>query len=552
MAGSVPGSDRSDRNTPRTRPSRVQTRAALFALLVAGSFLRFSTIDSRGLWVDEAVTIHQTTRSLGFAIASQIDDIHPPLFHILTWAWIRVWGAGEVAVRSLSTLFGIAAILAAAWVGTLLFDRRAGLLAACVVTFSPFHIWYSQEARMYSMLFFFSLMSLGFFALAIKRNRLRDWFGYAVMTACGMFVHYFFLFLVAGEAAYFLLFEVAGRETRMGREKGPERTSLLPWRLFRQVPELAPWLTVNILLVAGLVAWMAKAVIFLPAGAPTNGLFASLSSSGLGYGHTAPSLAVRFNDVGLTVAQIAVGFHPGWVMYGLVAAWPLLVYLGMLLVDHAKLSAESALLLFAASGIFVIWAIGQWQGQILAARYMMPLTAPIVLLVARGLSVAEPRSMVVALVLGIGLMVLAWADQSLNPQNMIRYDDREAIRYVMRDYRPSDVILYEPFYMDAVFDYYLPRGPVAYSFPRRGADGRVRNWQSELGRDLDRIIGPSHRVWLVLGFQDVPQMRGDAYNTEWWLLRNGFHVARRVHLTRVQVLRFDGSRPGVIAEGGAR
>jgi hypothetical protein len=56
-------------------------------------------------------------------------------------------------------------------------------------------------------------------------------------------------------------------------------------------------------------------------------------------------------------------------------------------------------------------------------------------------------------------------------------------------------------------------------------------------------------VWLVLGFQDIAALRGDAYNTTEWLLRNGFTRTLDRTMTNVEVLRFDAA-PAPTTAGG--
>jgi 4-amino-4-deoxy-L-arabinose transferase-like glycosyltransferase len=77
--------------------------------------------------------------------------VHPPLQPLLMAAWIRLFGDGEVAVRLPALLCGLGAVAATAVLGRALADRRTGLLAALLVALSPAHVWYSQEARVYSL-----------------------------------------------------------------------------------------------------------------------------------------------------------------------------------------------------------------------------------------------------------------------------------------------------------------------------------------------------------------------------------------------------------------
>jgi mannosyltransferase len=533
---------------PAHRASR--DRWILAGILAVGVFLRVSTIDTRGLWLDEAVSLDQANRTLAGTIATQVGGVHPPLFHILMHFWIQLVGTGEVALRSFALLFGVAAIAAAWWAGRVLIGPRVGLLAAAIVAVSPYQVWYSQEARMYTMMLFFAMLSLGFLGLAIREGTPGRWTAYFAVTILGLYSHYFFAFLVAGEVVYVVVFEVFGRLGRMKLE-GTRRSSWRhPWRAFSDVPLLGPWLVATVAMAVTLGAWVAYAVVLPQFAAGGSPLIGSITSSGLGYGQLPPSFAVRFNDVVLTLVELTAGFHPSPVMFGLVATWPLLIYVMLLMLGRiSPLRRETIMLIWCSSGMLMVWALGQWQGQVLASRYFMALSAPVVLLGARLLDLIPARARTAMVIAGVALALVGWADQSIDPANMMRYDDREAIAYVAGSQRPGDVIVYEPFYTDVLFNYYLPKSLVAYEFPQRGVLGEVRNSKSLIGQDLSRVTAGSKRVWLVLGFQDIAALRGDAYNTTEWLLRNGFTRTLDRTMTNVEVLRFDAA-PAPTTAGG--
>lgn len=539
-----PGQDTPE-SADRTGP-RLQGRHdgwVLAGVFIAGLALRLSTIDTRGLWLDEAVSIDQASRPLSAAIMTQVGGVHPPLFHILMHYWIGAFGSGEVAVRSFALVFGMAAVLAAYWAGKELFDSsRVGLLAAGVIAFSPYHIWYAQEARMYTMVLLFGLLSVGFLGSAVRRGSPGRWTAYFAVTLLGLFSHYFFAVLVLGEALYFLVSEVFGRLSALSRE-GRRRTRWLrPWRVFSEVPALGMWLVAMVAMGGALSAWVTWAVILPQVTAGRGTLIASITSAGLGYGQLAPSFAVRFNDVVLVLVEMTAGFHPEPAMFGLVAMWPLVIYLTLLLLGRLEpMRRETVMLVWCTSGVVLVCAIGQWQGQVLASRYFMALAAPAGLLVARLIDRIPGRGRVAIVAIGIALALVAWTDQSFDHANMMRYDDREAIAYVARSYRPGDVIVYEPFYTDVLFAYYLPKDLVAYDFPQRGDFGAVRNAKAQIGQDLARVTASSRRVWLVLSYQNIDALRGDTYNTTQWLVRNGFGQRQHTVLNQVEVLRFDAT-----------
>jgi len=524
----------------------------MVALLTAvGAALRLVSLNTRGFWIDEAISVTQANRSLVAVIAKLAEGVHPPLFHVLLHYWIELFGTGEVPVRLFASVWGILAIPVAFWAGRAIFDRRTGVIAAGLTAFSPYLIWYSQEARMYSMMLFFGLLSVGFLTLAVRENRTRLWLGYAVFTFLGMFTHYFFSFLVLGEVLYFGWHQIVVPWGARRRD-ATERSGIARLVGFlRGRPVLVPWATTMLFLGGTFILWLSRSV-FVPSEEGSTALVGSATGQGLGYGQVPPMPAVRFNDVGLVIVEMIAGFHSHQIMYSMVAMWPLMISLGLVAMDFLRPLSARALLLWAASGVLVLFALGQWQGQALASRYFIALAAPALLLIAGALSLAPRRSFAVIVGFGVSLCLVAWANQSYNPDNLVRFDNREAIEYVAENYQSADAIIYEPFYLDPLFDYYLPKEIPSFPFPQYGRRGVLRNGKVALGQDLDRVVGQSKRTWLILSFQDIPTLRGDAYNTTQWFLRNGFTIAENRQLNQVQVILFEnqGYGPGFLLPGG--
>jgi 4-amino-4-deoxy-L-arabinose transferase-like glycosyltransferase len=110
-----------------------------------------------------------------------------------------------VGLRSLSALVGVATVPAAYLAARELVSGRAGLVAAALVAFNPYLIWYSQEARSYAPLVFFTALSLLFFLRALDSRSGRDLGLWALASALALCSHYFAVFAVAIEGAWLLV-----------------------------------------------------------------------------------------------------------------------------------------------------------------------------------------------------------------------------------------------------------------------------------------------------------------------------------------------------------
>ena len=140
----------------RQLQQRLSTPAgrAIAVLIVAliGLALRVYRLDAQSFWYDEGNSVRIAERSIQLIIEGAAGDIHPPLYYLVLHYWRAVVGDSEVALRLLSVACGTGLIVFTYLVGTALFRPRTGLIAAVFVAFSPFAVYYSQEARMYVML----------------------------------------------------------------------------------------------------------------------------------------------------------------------------------------------------------------------------------------------------------------------------------------------------------------------------------------------------------------------------------------------------------------
>lgn len=177
----VPLSSYALRSDAHTQPGLLPwERLGLAAVLLIGLMLRLAFLDYKGLWLDEAVTLSKALAQPS-AIITAHDEAHPPLYYLFMHFWVRL-GQSEVLLRLPSALFGTLALpflygLSRAWIG-----REGALLATALLALSPLHIWYSQEARMYSLVPLLALAAV-FSAVRALRGQGRGYWAAAVLAA---------------------------------------------------------------------------------------------------------------------------------------------------------------------------------------------------------------------------------------------------------------------------------------------------------------------------------------------------------------------------------
>jgi len=132
---------------------RSKAGVALLVLTGAGAALRFATLGQQSYFYDEAVTAAMTDGSLADVFRGIVDtESTPPLYYFLAWIWAHAVGSEEAQLRSLSAIAGTLVVPVAFIAGRVASTVRIGLAAAALAAVSPMLIWYSQEARAYSLL----------------------------------------------------------------------------------------------------------------------------------------------------------------------------------------------------------------------------------------------------------------------------------------------------------------------------------------------------------------------------------------------------------------
>ena len=178
---------------------------AVLALTAGAAVLRFYRLGHQGFWFDEANTAQLVHFSVG-KMLGQIphSESTPPLYYCVAWVWARVFGYGEAGLRSLSAVAGVLTVPVAFGAGAKLVSKRTGLIVAALCACNPFLIWYSQEARSYSLLVLFSALTLFSFAYVLERPTPRTVALWVVCSALALATHYYAVVVVAPQAAWLL------------------------------------------------------------------------------------------------------------------------------------------------------------------------------------------------------------------------------------------------------------------------------------------------------------------------------------------------------------
>jgi uncharacterized membrane protein len=172
---------------------------------VLAAVLRLINLGRRPLWYDEAFAVLYAEKPLAtmlYGTVTKVEgaaaDVHPLFFYSTLHAWMLVIGQSPIAVRALSVLLGTATVMMAYLLGRRLFDRRVGLATAAIVAVAPFHVYYSQEVRMYALLGFAALTMTYFFLRAWAEGGWGNWFAFGLFGALTLYAHNLGVMFLAG------------------------------------------------------------------------------------------------------------------------------------------------------------------------------------------------------------------------------------------------------------------------------------------------------------------------------------------------------------------
>ncbi len=203
----VPASQSSSANArPPAPPARFDPAVWALALLVlVGLALRLIGLNS-DLWYDEIYALVVSSRPpLREILTTYYGDIQHPLYSALVHVALVCLGESAWTVRLPAVIFGVASIPLLFLLGRAMATVREGLLAAAFLALSYHHVWFSQNARGYTALLFWTLLCTLLLYHGIEIRRWRPFLVYSVAASLGAYTHPTFVFVVVGHAAVILV-----------------------------------------------------------------------------------------------------------------------------------------------------------------------------------------------------------------------------------------------------------------------------------------------------------------------------------------------------------
>jgi len=133
---------------------------------------------------------------------------HPPLFYLSQHLWLRVWGTGETALRSLNGLLSIGTLALGYGLGTATGGRRLGLMLAALLALNPFLLFHSLNLRMYLPVVFWVVLASWALVETLAPRPSWGWQGVFVgAIAGGLMTSYLLVYWLVGAGLVVLLLD---------------------------------------------------------------------------------------------------------------------------------------------------------------------------------------------------------------------------------------------------------------------------------------------------------------------------------------------------------
>jgi mannosyltransferase len=440
-----------------------QIPIALFFISTLAFALRVYKLDAESLWLDEILSIKLASMDIPSIIRTlPNDDLNPPLYYITLHIWSRVVGQSEFSLRFLSALFGSLTAAMTYKLARALFDRRTALLSGLLMAICPYHVYYSQEARMYTLAPFLGLVGVYCFFQALeRRDGVLWWIGFVLCSALGLYTHHYTLFLLLFENLFFLLLIIIHRQYRCS-SKAWLLAQLAIFCLY------LPWLPMGLTQSAGckpecieipsLGCLFGALIAYFVTPNPERKLHLLVGSFGVVFSVTLGAIGTRIVE-------------------------------GRQRLSFPLSRSRLYVLAYLAVPFLAAYAVSLLIKPILMTRYLIICVPAACVLLAYGLNVVKPKFLALLLSLLLGWTMVVYLGSIYNTTN--RDDWRNVVRYLSTRIQGDDLICFNAVQARLPFYYYY------------GKEGELNEITlSEIGEDSSSIAGETtylpQRIWLII------------------------------------------------------
>jgi len=467
--------------------------------------LRVYRLGYQSIWYDEALSAHYAGQPLRELLSLVATSDHPPLYFLLLHLWLRLSAfddpAVEFLVRFPSVLAGVLLVPAVYVLGRRLLRPAPAVLAAFLTAISPFHIWYAQETRMYTLAVLLTAVASYALLRALSatatprsppKGRVKPWLGYTLLIVLALYTHFYTTFIALSHLVFVTWYAWRG--------KGQGKAWKEVWRLWR------PWAAATLTAVAVFLPWGSRVAGQLQAndtywrGTLDLGRTVLRTAQALTAGETlggggaavvagAYLLLAGIGWVHLLAARPEVPRRrrlPPRAAAVFLASYVVIPLLTLLVIayNRPKFAPRYLLTVAPALALLAAWAVHSWQLAV-SRRQRVRSQLPTAIWILVGIVIAGS---------GLSLWRLYFDPTQYKP------DWRAAAEYIADHAGPQDAVVIVAGHTAPAFEFYNRRGLDVYPIPPEllpHVSDPVET--ADVTATLNRLVEEGHdRVWLIL------------------------------------------------------
>jgi hypothetical protein len=449
--------------------------------------IRIYALGKLSLWLDEGITAYKMSLTCRQLLTyTEVDNV-PPLYYLILHLF-RTWIHTDTALRLPSVFCGTLTVLVLFLICRRLFDVRTAFLSCVLLSLSTFHVWFSQEARSYTLYCLCYALTLLFLVRWVQEpTSVKDLSGYVVCSALMLYSHSTALFYWATNQVIFIWLQ-----------RRYDQKKVWPWILAQGAVFLlfAPWVpsflsqTRNFRQAVNLGPLDYTAVI---------DVLMILTSFAPLYPHEVSKiLGLPFDPADLINLTWVCAFLGG-------------VCLSFIRLDRRWFRSYGVVLLLVGLPLLSVTVFSVWIRNVFFDRMFIPSTLGAAMLLALGIRDAPFRiaKMNRHVFVSLFFCVLILAHLAISLDIYYHLDRKEdfhsAADFVVNQYQPGDLVLFVANSGETLFNWYqkdripmVRRAGVPRSFlvPPNQSPGIVINTIQDI-QGLPNLVATAKRLWLV-------------------------------------------------------
>lgn len=410
------------------------TWCAFFCILGLDFLLNAYQLLTQSIRLDEAQSIWAATKPVSGILSYLSLDVAAPLYAVLLHFWIQVLGPDIIYARILSLIFFLMTLPVLYILAKESSNKKVALLTVTLFSLSPFIMWYTSEARMYTLFTFITGLNHLFFLRVLKSDGKKEVGKYLITLILGLYTHYFFVFLLITQAVYLLslwFIDFLSDDDKEGRV-----TDII-WR-HREVP-----LRIGKIMILAFY-FFAPWLIFVMSRGGASG--------------TQPLIArpTTFN-IFQAFVNFLFGFQANGMQSVLVAFWPLAVIVLFFVFTQKRRTMLSNVGYFVMATFFPVFIdfVGSYVRPIFLSRYLILITPSLFFILAWVLinNSRKVSSYLIAIVICVMFGLMTY--QNVSAATPVKEDYKGVSDYLESNARKDDIIL-----VSAPFTIY----PIEYTY----------------------------------------------------------------------------------------